>query len=530
MSFGADGDGAMRVAIQDGAVNGYNLATTDLGGGITSVHVTGNGDDYAFYYTTHAVSGGVELDAFFTNTGGTLSDAFFTLLINPDGTYTFDIESVGFLQQTTVSGSDFGASGSGQPSLTSPDGHLIITGDFNGAPADVKASSNGIAVGDTGLQMDQHETLLLKFTQEQTDVSFMLTQWQGSGTADVVFKVHDGATDIHDFNINIPKPSGDAHIVVEKTSNLALVNTQTFDSATSTYTLYVGSEFDQIGVSYDHAVTGNTTFAVNNITYDERTTVPSTDLLFDVTAVDRDGDSSGASLQVDLLGGTNVASGLALSSTPSADALVGDSGNATLTAPFMATTISGTPQADNANSAVQALNAGGTLGDSFTVTTVDGTSQLVTITITGRNDAAIIAGTTTGSVIEAGSATPGVPTATGTLTDTDLDNPPNTFVAVGPTASASGYGSFTMTAAGLWAYTLDNANSAVEALNVGDTLFDSFTVTTMDGTPQVVTITIHGATDADINDFDSLATRTTVITELAVRIWNSRRRLHRGRR
>ena len=167
---------------------------------------------------THAVSGGVELDAFFTNTSGTLSDAFFTLLINPDGTYTFDIESVGLLQQRTVSGSDFGASSSGQPELTSPDGHLIITGDFNGAHADVKASDNGIAVGDTGLQMDQQETLLLKFTQEQTDVSFILTQWQGNGTADVVFKVYDGATNIHDFNLNIPKPLGDARIVVEKTS------------------------------------------------------------------------------------------------------------------------------------------------------------------------------------------------------------------------------------------------------------------------------------------------------------------------
>ena len=344
VSFGADGDGTMRVAIHDGAVNGYNLATTDLGGGITLVHVTGNGDDYTFYYTSHAVSGGVELDAFFTNTSGTLSDAFFALLINPDGTYTFDIQSVGFLQQTTVRGSDFGASGSGQPSLTSPDGHLIITGDFNGVPADVKASSNGIAVGDTGLQMDQHETLLLKFTQEQPKVSFMLTQWQGNGTANVVFKVHDGVTDVHDFTISIPRSSADARIVVETTSNFALVNTQTFDSATSIYTLYVGSEFDQIEVSYDHAVTGNATFAVNNITYDERTTLPSTDLLFDVTAVDRDGDSSSASLQVDLLGGTNVASGLALSSTPSADALVGDSDNAALTDPFMATTISNTPQ------------------------------------------------------------------------------------------------------------------------------------------------------------------------------------------
>jgi VCBS repeat-containing protein len=318
VNFGADGEAAMLVAVHNGAVGttGYNLATANLGSGITSVHVTGNGDDYTFYYTTHAVNGGVELDAFFTNTNGTLSDPFFTLLIKPDGTYTFDIVGVGFLQQTTVSGSDFGASSSGQSSLTAPDGLLVITGDFNGAPAHVKASNNGIAVGDTGLQMDQHETLLLAFTPEQTDVSFNLTQWQGNGTSDVVFKVYDGATDIHDFSINIPKPSGDAHIVVEKTSNLALVNTFTFDSATSTYTLYVGSEFNRIGVSYDHTVTGNATFTVNNITYSAGTKIPSTDLLFDVTAVDGDGDSSTSSLQVDLLGVTSVASALALSGTP----------------------------------------------------------------------------------------------------------------------------------------------------------------------------------------------------------------------
>ena len=60
---------------------------------------------------------------------------------------------------------------------------------------------------------------------------------------------------------------------------------------------------------------------------------------------------------------------------------------------------------DDANSAVQALNACDTLTDTFTVTTVDGTPQVVTITIDGTNDAAIISGTTTGSVIEAGGAT-----------------------------------------------------------------------------------------------------------------------------
>lgn len=169
---------------------------------------------------------------------------------------------------------------------------------------------------------------------------------------------------------------------------------------------------------------------------------------------------------------------------------------------------------DNAGSVVQALNVGDTLTDSFTVTTLDGTPQVVTITIHGANDAALISGTTTGSVIEAGTFSPGVPIATGTLTDTDVDNPPNTFTAVtSPTASDDGYGTFTMTAAGAWTYTLDNNNSVVQALDLGDTLTDTFTVTAIDGTTQTVTVAIHGASDADPNDFDNLATGSVVVSD-----------------
>src|SRR4029434_7237839 len=67
-----------------------------------------------------------------------------------------------------------------------------------------------------------------------------------------------------------------------------------------------------------------------------------------------------------------------------------------------------------------------------------------------------------------------------------------------PTQSDKGYGTFTMTTDGVWTYTLDNSNTAVQALNVGDTLTDTFTVTTVDGTPQVVTITITGTDDAAV--------------------------------
>ena len=107
---------------------------------------------------------------------------------------------------------------------------------------------------------------------------------------------------------------------------------------------------------------------------------------------------------------------------------------------------------DNSNAAVQALNVGGHLTDTFTVTTADGTQQIVTITIDGSNDAAVISGTSSGTVVEAGgvaNGTPGTPTATGTLTDTDVDNAANSFtVAAAGSATDHGYGTFQMTAAG----------------------------------------------------------------------------------
>ena len=153
---------------------------------------------------------------------------------------------------------------------------------------------------------------------------------------------------------------------------------------------------------------------------------------------------------------------------------------------------------DDANSAVQALNVGDKLTDSFTVTTIDGTPQVVTVTINGANDAAVISGATTGSVTEDGGTKCDPPTATGTLTATDVDNAPG-FTAVNcPTASDAGYGTFTMTADGVWTYKLDNGNCAVQALNVGDTLTDTFKVTSLDGTAQLVTVTINGTNDAAI--------------------------------
>ena len=61
---------------------------------------------------------------------------------------------------------------------------------------------------------------------------------------------------------------------------------------------------------------------------------------------------------------------------------------------------------------------------------------------------------------------------------------------------ANGYGTYELSAAGAWTYTLDDTDPAVQALNGAATLTDSFTALTADGTAQAVTITINGANDA----------------------------------
>ena len=157
---------------------------------------------------------------------------------------------------------------------------------------------------------------------------------------------------------------------------------------------------------------------------------------------------------------------------------------------------------DNNNAAVQALNGTATLTDSFTVATVDGTEQLVTVTIAAQNDAPVITGDAAGNVIEAGgvnNGTAGVPTDSGDLNSTDVDNSADGWqVVLAGAATANGYGSYALSAAGVWTYTLNDSNAAVQGLNVGGALADSFTVATIDGTLRVVSITIDGANDAAV--------------------------------
>jgi trimeric autotransporter adhesin len=165
---------------------------------------------------------------------------------------------------------------------------------------------------------------------------------------------------------------------------------------------------------------------------------------------------------------------------------------------------------------VQGLDAGEQVFDTYTFTATDGTTQQVTVTITGANDGPI-AVADTGTATESGgvaNATPGTPASGNVLTnDTDVDAGDTMTVSAlaGGTvgvARAGAYGTLTLNADGSYTYLVDEANAAVQALRLSSqTLTDTFTYTVRDtagltDTANLV-ITIQGANDAPVAVNDS---------------------------
>ncbi|UPK25389.1 VCBS domain-containing protein [Bradyrhizobium sp. 195] len=149
------------------------------------------------------------------------------------------------------------------------------------------------------------------------------------------------------------------------------------------------------------------------------------------------------------------------------------------------------------NGAHNELTAGQQVQDQFTVTSQDGTaSGIVTVTITGTNDAATVSSDSK-SVTEGNTAA--ALNASGQLTITDPDSGEAHVVAQSNAHGA--YGDFTIDANGAWSYT---GNGAHDELTAGQQVQDQFTVTSQDGTASgIVTVTITGSNDAATVSSDS---------------------------
>lgn len=115
---------------------------------------------------------------------------------------------------------------------------------------------------------------------------------------------------------------------------------------------------------------------------------------------------------------------------------------------------------------------------------------------------ATIGGTYTGDVYEDGTLQ-----ATGILTVTDPDPGEDAFIAQVDTATSCG--TFNVDTAGNWTYDLDNTNQTVQDLLTGQALLEQIVVNTVDGTAELVEITIHGADEGSIV-YDELPANYTI--------------------
>ncbi|HEX5843313.1 MAG TPA: type I secretion C-terminal target domain-containing protein, partial [Pseudomonas sp.] len=339
-SFGADGLDFLSVALGEGGTYGgesVSFVQSDTAEpGTFKVDVTNGANEvlFSFYYTTttNAVSdggdGSVEFHAFSSLTDPAGSP-FFELTINPDGTYTFEMISNEVISSTTVNGEDFSAFGPiGE--VSTDDLSLTIRGSDN-----VNASDQGIGVKTP--KIDAGEWLEMDFAKSQTLVSFTLQQWTGGAAVALLAISFDG--DLFDFNTavagdqSLSTLKGTERITVIVDADLA--GTWAYNAGTKTYTIYVDSEFTELRLTHE----GGNGFNINDITYDQITTIEDLTLNFELAVTDGDGDMSvlDDELTVTMLDpeavisatedGVDADNGVVLVGNGSSDTLIGGEGD-----------------------------------------------------------------------------------------------------------------------------------------------------------------------------------------------------------
>ena len=270
--------------------------------------------------------------------------------------------------------------------------------------------------------------------------------------------------------------------------------------------------------TFSVTTTGAWTYNLNNTTAQVLAGVQTVSETFTVTSTTADGESVNETVTVTVTGSENapVITGTA-SGTVAEDGTLTATGTLATTDADATDTPAFTAQTDTAgtygtfsvtttgawtyilnNTTAQVLADGATVDETFTVTstTADGESanETVTVTVTGSEDSPVITGTNSGPVAEDGTYT-----ATGSLATTDADAT-DTPAFTAQTDTAGTYGTFSVTTAGAWTYSLDN--TAAQVLAGSQTVNETFTVTstTADGesVSETVTVTVTGSEDAPV--------------------------------
>ncbi|MEM7299659.1 MAG: VCBS domain-containing protein [Pseudomonadota bacterium] len=171
---------------------------------------------------------------------------------------------------------------------------------------------------------------------------------------------------------------------------------------------------------------------------------------------------------------------------------------------------------------VQSLGKNDQLIDSIIVQTLDGNSlQTISVVIDGTNDPANITGNLAVNINEDGvQDSSGNLIANGKIDVADVDTGEAALDASSVGTFTGTFGQVTIDAAGNWNYTADNSQAAIQNLNTGQSVTDNFTVTAVDGTQSVLSITINGVNepvvglnnlgfeDANFNGWNSVGAAT----------------------
>ena len=128
-------------------------------------------------------------------------------------------------------------------------------------------------------------------------------------------------------------------------------------------------------------------------------------------------------------------------------------------------------------------------------------TQVITVTMHGTNDAAVITGSSTAELTETNAAQ----STGGDLNATDVDSSA-TFVAQSDVAGSNGYGKFSIDAAGTWTYTMNSAHDEFVAGQSTTPTASRWRRPT--ALTQVITVTMHGTNDAAVITGSSTAALT----------------------
>ncbi|MBR0786792.1 DUF5801 repeats-in-toxin domain-containing protein, partial [Bradyrhizobium iriomotense] len=329
--FGADGPNAaaaIAIAIPSTG-SGLTYAQTDLG--IISGHhvfqidVSGGTSPYTFYEYSQFNAATQQAEMFaFTDVG--LTTSFFTLDVNANGTYDFNLINTSGFEHTVLANASTAKPGNYNPEMfivgtsfydgatlpagTTPD--ISIDGfDVSGGghvDENVFVNANGIAVQNGNFEAN--ELMTFHFTGAQTEVQFSLGKFQAGSTSEFTVSLDGGAT--HTYVISTSSP-----IIDIKASDFGLTSFHDIDLTKIASAL----------------ATDDPTVDIETIRYNSVTTLDTTSLNFVLTVTDGDGDqfaSTADPLTISLIGGGHTLTGTTgpevLGATSSIETLNGGTG------------------------------------------------------------------------------------------------------------------------------------------------------------------------------------------------------------